>query len=451
LSFLRIMTPNSQLSSHVNPIPPPHKLTTRVIPLPDIETASDRRRFISEFFVPDWPDAQTLGGKKWAKRKGDPAFLNPRRAMEVFLRFDSLASGLRGSQRIFHRSALTEIRWIQRDFEECLSFVRHGGLAHHCPSPWHALLLLTKIQQQCFRAGFALVMRGQADREWKLQSSVERLSLPRATHAGMTLKVFSGTLRTASKGVSHFSPTILDALAQHYGIPTRFLDFTSDPAVAVWFATRSAQKSGPKAGAVYAIQTPNALELGAHFVLPPPFARRLYIQEGLFIDTRRVDAESLASACFKFTFDQVSEPHYRAWRLGQPLRMYPFNHWIDQSVRLAGDMASELDSSRVTRYDISQVTHKLLGKVGLPPFLTPDRISRQNEEWLRECYETLHRLCFAIHSIDEPNVLRLDALRAFVRSNRAVCRLLLPELEAHASRVRDPVDEKLATLIRSLS
>lgn len=79
------------------------------------------------------------------------------------------------------------------------------------------------------------------------------------------------------------------ALAQHYGLATRLLDWTSNPLVSFFFACNN---SPEKDGAIYCylppggIVRPEVLTPGeVPFVclyMPPPFDRRIFAQSGLF-------------------------------------------------------------------------------------------------------------------------------------------------------------------------
>jgi len=79
------------------------------------------------------------------------------------------------------------------------------------------------------------------------------------------------------------------ALAQHYGLATRLLDWTSNPLVSMFFACNS---NFDKDGAIYCYLPPGGIVRSevltpdqTSFVclyIPPPFDRRIFAQSGLF-------------------------------------------------------------------------------------------------------------------------------------------------------------------------
>jgi hypothetical protein len=76
----------------------------------------------------------------------------------------------------------------------------------------------------------------------------------------------------------HIDRIETEAAAQHYGVPTNYLDWTWDPVVAFWFA--AAQLMPGERGVVLIRHLhPEARE---QVLLPPSFIRRVWRQYGLF-------------------------------------------------------------------------------------------------------------------------------------------------------------------------
>jgi len=94
------------------------------------------------------------------------------------------------------------------------------------------------------------LFRGQSNSDWEITSSAERLSEPGRLDAVNRVKRFVGW----AQGVEGMSEYLSDldsmfAIAQHYGLPTFFIDFSDDPRIAAFFAsdTRATPPDGQTA------------------------------------------------------------------------------------------------------------------------------------------------------------------------------------------------------------
>src|SRR5689334_12744842 len=87
--------------------------------------------------------------------------------------------------------------------------------------------------------GPRFVFRGHGDAGWALETSLERAtsSLPHRTVEDVLMNAFRQGAHLFEK---HLPPADDDlswlALMQHYGLPTRLLDWTRSPHVAAYFA-----------------------------------------------------------------------------------------------------------------------------------------------------------------------------------------------------------------------
>jgi hypothetical protein len=106
------------------------------------------------------------------------------------------------------------------------------------------------------------VYRGQSDASWPLTSSLERILEPVWDQPGFdfkkfedfTIKRFSGKFHLYSDfSVSPKSKLEEIALMQHYGAPTRLVDFTESPYLALYFAIESYNPLSKKDFSFYAI------------------------------------------------------------------------------------------------------------------------------------------------------------------------------------------------------
>lgn len=110
-------------------------------------------------------------------------------------------------------------------------------------------LLLGHLYQ--YDEGF--VFRGQANAEWRLETTMERScpsKLDLGEYASMTEKYVIDALQSrlhhyVQKDEEPRSNLGWLSLAQHHGAPTRLLDFTTIPLVALYFATRNLKAKSP--------------------------------------------------------------------------------------------------------------------------------------------------------------------------------------------------------------
>jgi hypothetical protein len=110
--------------------------------------------------------------------------------------------------------------------------------------------------------GNEFVFRGQANASWPLASSLERMLNPVWEQDGFdfkryedyTLKMFSGKYHLYSNDlVNPVSKLEILALMQHYGAPTRLVDFTQSPYLALYFAMETYNPLEGKDFALFAV------------------------------------------------------------------------------------------------------------------------------------------------------------------------------------------------------
>ena len=165
------------------------------------------------------------------------------------------------------------------------------------------------------RTGARFAWRGVSNARWPLYSSVVRAYLRRNRNILPTerqLRVFEATIlgEARSWGLDwHSSGGLLTALEllaalQHYGVPTRLVDFTFSPLIALWFAAEGEEEED---GRLFAIDIstrpvdrldaessePWWLRIGPGAAtawtkeswvwIPPPFEPRIVRQQGCFL------------------------------------------------------------------------------------------------------------------------------------------------------------------------
>jgi len=109
--------------------------------------------------------------------------------------------------------------------------------------------------------GMEVCWRGQADHRWGLTSSlVRQISLSVAPDDKLIEQIEKKTHKEAASWIEKYPGTARQSVdvkmltyLQHHGIPTRLIDFTSDPLIALFFACEAQEKVD---GRVFAVLVP---------------------------------------------------------------------------------------------------------------------------------------------------------------------------------------------------
>lgn len=172
---------------------------------------------------------------------------------------------------------------------------------YYTNSPWHAAHALAHLQHEAVTTRAThLLFRGQKRSTWDLSPTIDRLGSPeKVTRALMETWIFCNLMTKIGSSVLNINPApgasfdlILPAdsylpVAQHYGLSTPLLDFTTDPAVAVFFASRDDIDAPEEFASVFVYQMPLKQD-HRHLLnlrLPPPFIERPYLQKGIYMES----------------------------------------------------------------------------------------------------------------------------------------------------------------------
>lgn len=129
---------------------------------------------------------------------------------------------------------------------------------------------LARVQDR--HARFRLVWRGQQDVAWPVASSLTRdLSTDGSATEDELIRAEREMMATASDwGISAQPPLRFFAEMQHMGAPTRLLDASTDPEVAVWFAVEQDAERDERDARVMAWARDPVPADGADVSEPPP-------------------------------------------------------------------------------------------------------------------------------------------------------------------------------------
>jgi len=170
------------------------------------------------------------------------------------------------------------------------------AFAFRATSPRAPLVWQDFLDFASTKADGTWLFRGHGDASWKLRPAIGRPSpgSPAAYRFADEENLFEDFVREAKRFLDavDFSPLDWLSVAQHHGLPTRLLDWSTNPLVAAWFATGD---EGMTADAeVLAIRVPFvrrlrtvqifsfSLAAGPVFVEVSPRVARITAQQGCF-------------------------------------------------------------------------------------------------------------------------------------------------------------------------
>lgn len=259
---------------------------------------------------------------------------------------------------------LDEVR--ERFLDRATTFVELGERTFRANNPWHASMWLLRRcmlladenfmpeQRRLLAAELGLsdlgitvsIFRGQGNPDWCFEPAASRFK--RLNPRGR-VDHFTHSTDIFCRGIEIAISTLVDdvqldrlpllAVAQHYGLPTELLDFTIDPFIAVYFAMRQSATDGT--AVVYSLPMQNLLQSGLEIALPPAFARRMYLQKGIFIRVSEPMQCPLRDQCVRIIFPphpdyEVLKPHTTP---NSALGVFPSNPKINRLRNLSRTLA----------------------------------------------------------------------------------------------------------------
>jgi hypothetical protein len=299
-------------------------------------------------------------------------------AKSQLLEFQSLGLRRRGPFYLFRTN--DEVALFAKMARTANRAVVHvDDRTHEAPDPWHAVLYLQKeVQTWGFlppsQSPGAPLFRGQRNVDWPMVSSLRRQKTPaERAHAKHLLDLYCRCLEAfeIEETAAILKPDSHIATAQHYGMPTPYLDFTVDPLIAVYFACTNARENDRVV--VYQMHFNDAHGLGARVLVPPPWVRRLRRQKGLFLHSET--DEDLRNYCRRVVFPATAE--YTAW-LDESEPVLPETKWFsDLAAWIAGAGHSQLNAC----LSLADVQTRVVAACGKPPFLYDSLRAGPVAEW----------------------------------------------------------------------
>ena len=184
------------------------------------------------------------------------------------------------------------------------------GRLYHAPSPWHAFFWLWERLGVARSRGSAAFFRGHNIVGLPCLMATlyrEDMSEESTRQARLAVEILMHMLKKSEilKAKEDDPEVLARTVAQHYGIRTSLLDVTLDPSVAVFFASTGG--SGD-AGAVFVFDWEHCQAMDLRVILPPvsPWARRLTIQRGFFLEFEHIRSLGVQDVPFEIQFPRMA-------------------------------------------------------------------------------------------------------------------------------------------------
>lgn len=117
------------------------------------------------------------------------------------------------------------------------------------------------------------IYRGHADSSWRLESTLERLIGPKWNKTSadkfeqFSLQIFQSKYHLYDReNVEPESKLAWLSLMQHYGVPTRLLDFTASPFVAIYFAIEAYDHRSGRDLSIFSLDYSALMERSVNYI-----------------------------------------------------------------------------------------------------------------------------------------------------------------------------------------
>ena len=146
--------------------------------------------------------------------------------------------------------------WVEVKVDDVFNWVNLMTVSESARAPFH---WMDFTDDKIHLKGGKWLFRGQANDEWEIKSSLERQISAKCADRQRSIDVERFAIKefrrlTECVGEDHnLNPFDCVALMQHYGIPTRLIDFTYSAYVALFFAADAREEFKDKDFSVWAI------------------------------------------------------------------------------------------------------------------------------------------------------------------------------------------------------
>jgi hypothetical protein len=278
------------------------------------------------------------------------------------------------------------------------------------PSAYHALLLLSSLEELAISktVNSRPIFRGQPNLYDPIPSYFRSDTDRQVSEQSANMfAALIDRLRNAN-GNSGPARQSYVAIAQHYGIRTRLLDFTPDPAVAVYFAAKDALPVGHTEAVVYYLPLNNVWDAGGRFYLVPAFAERVYLQRGIFVEVPETEVRSFRQRCREVRIPH--DPDFQIVRHGHKINILRADKWLKRAIEWSTKQARA--SGGQPPSTTSPLWFSALQELGYPSFASRATEMMEIARWVDNISDLLYWLVLTIidnQEVFDPNTMALIA------------------------------------------
>lgn len=215
-----------------------------------------------------------------------------------------------------------------------------------------------------------------------------------------------------------FSEKSARAVAQHYGVPTNFLDWTCQPDVALTFACGGKPVADKEYAVVMMLPLAKAIDYGFSFILPPVQIERLYAQRGMFLAVTPDQSNKLEDCCIKLFFPRYPHPNYNDLLPVEPY-LRCLADWVMKSARGEMPGCSSEDLRCLDGFSLSDRAHTYISAETKNcvsfPFGNPNQDWVSNMSLVTQLLEMVEEVIYMGWRIDDrvASVLQIENWEIF--------------------------------------